>query len=128
MVETRILMAGMWTALMLTYLLGDVLRIFSGAYKPGEIGGMVMTQGAWLGISILMLIPIVTLVLSLILPQATARWVCIGAAAFLFIFNIIGLPSYEMTFDKFLIAVGLAINGLTIWYAWNWIQPPGLSF
>lgn len=121
-------MAGMWTALMLTYLLGDVLRIFSGAYKPGEIGGMVMTQGAWLGISILMLIPIVTLVLSLILPQATARWVCIGAAAFLFIFNIIGLPSYEMTFDKFLIAVGLAINGLTIWYAWNWIQPPGLSF
>ena len=26
---------------MLTYLLGDVLRIFSGDFKAGEIGGMV---------------------------------------------------------------------------------------
>lgn len=35
-----------------TYLLGDVLRIYSGDLKVGEIGGRQMTQGMWLGIAI----------------------------------------------------------------------------
>lgn len=30
MVEERIILAALWTATMLVYLLGDVLRIFSG--------------------------------------------------------------------------------------------------
>ena len=29
----KITLAGLWVALMLTYLLGDVLRIFSGDFK-----------------------------------------------------------------------------------------------
>ncbi|MDQ3553562.1 MAG: hypothetical protein M3395_04025 [Chloroflexota bacterium] len=36
----QIQLAAMWTALMLTYLLGDVLRIFSGDTTPGEMGGV----------------------------------------------------------------------------------------
>lgn len=32
-------LAALWVALMLVYLLGDVLRIFSGDFKPGEIMG-----------------------------------------------------------------------------------------
>ena len=32
--ETRIVLAGLWVALMLTYLLGDVLRIFAGDCSP----------------------------------------------------------------------------------------------
>jgi hypothetical protein len=43
------------------------------------------------------------------------------AAAFLFIFNIIGLPTYPSAYDKFLIGVGLVFNALTIWYAWGWV-------
>ena len=69
MVEIKIILAGLWTALMLAYLLGDVLRIFSTEFKPGEMNGMVLTQGMWVGIAVLMVIPIVMLVLSLILPQ-----------------------------------------------------------
>jgi hypothetical protein len=38
MVDTRIILSAFWAALMLTYLLGDVLRIFSGDYKTGEMG------------------------------------------------------------------------------------------
>jgi len=41
----RIQLSALWVALMLTYLLGDVLRIFSGDFKPGEIGGMQVSQG-----------------------------------------------------------------------------------
>ena len=37
MQEILIRLAAMWIALMLTYLLGDVLRIFAGDFKPGEI-------------------------------------------------------------------------------------------
>lgn len=68
--------------LMLTYLLGDVLRIYSGDFKAGEVGGMQLTQKMWLGIAILMVIPIVMVFLSLVL-------------------------NYPAAYDKFLIIVGL---------------------
>ena len=40
MVDTRILLSGLWVALMLTYLLGDVLRIFAGHIEPGKMDGV----------------------------------------------------------------------------------------
>lgn len=52
---------------MLTYLLGDVLRIFAGDYEPGEIAGQEATQWMWFTAAIVMLIPIVMIVLSLTL-------------------------------------------------------------
>jgi hypothetical protein len=107
---------------MLTYLLGDVLRIFSGDYKSGEMGQQLanITQPMWLGIAILMVIPIVMVVLSMLLPQPVNRWVNIIVAVFFFLFNVVGLPTYPSAYDKFLIVVSLAFNALTVWYAWNW--------
>ena len=72
---------------MLTYLLGDVLRVFSGDITAGKMGNVQFTQGMWLGIAVLMLIPIVMVVLSLILPQPVNRWANIIAASF-FSFSI----------------------------------------
>jgi len=105
---------------MLTYLLGDVLRIFSGDFKAGEIGGVRVTQAMWLGIAVLMLIPILMVVLTLTLPQPVNRWANIIVAAFFFLFNLVGLPTYPSAYDKFLIVVGLGFNVLTVWYAWTW--------
>ena len=121
MADVQIKLSAIWAALMLTYLLGDVLRIYSGDFKAGEIGGVKLTQGMWLGIAALMVIPIIMVVLSLLLNQPVNRWVNISAAIFFFIFNIIGLPTYPSAFDKFLIAVSLGLNALTVWVAWNWI-------
>ena len=121
MADVRIILSGLWVALMLTYLLGDVLRIFAGDFKAGEIGGMKVTQAMWVGVAILMLIPIVMVVLSLTLTYPAIRWVTIVAAIFLFLFNLVGLPTYPSAYDKFLIAVGLVFNVLIVWYAWNWI-------
>ena len=59
MEDVQIRLSALWAALMLTYLLGDVLRIFSGDFKAGEIGGVRITQIQWLGIAVLMVIPIV---------------------------------------------------------------------
>ena len=44
MLNTWIIVAGLWVAVMLTYLLGDVLRIFSGDMKAGELQGVPATQ------------------------------------------------------------------------------------
>jgi hypothetical protein len=123
MVDVRIILSALWVALMLTYLLGDVLRIYSGDFKAGEMGGkpFKMTQGMWLGIAVLMLIPILMVLLSLLLPSPINRWTNIIVAVFFFIFNLIGLPTYPSAYDKFLIAVGLVFNILTVWMAWNWV-------
>ena len=123
MVETRIILSGLWVALMLTYLLGDVLRIFAGDFVAGEIGGMQGTQAIWMAAALLMLIPILMVVLSLTLKYPAIRWVTIGAAIILFGFNLVGLPTYPGAYDKFLIVVGLVFNVLTVWYAWKWVTP-----
>jgi hypothetical protein len=122
MLDTRIILSGLWVALMLTYLLGDVLRIFSGDFKGGEIMGMQGTQAIWFAAALLMLIPIVMVVLSLTLQYPAIRWITIIAAILLFVFNLVGLPTYPSAYDKFLIAVGLVFNIITVWYAWKWIS------
>jgi hypothetical protein len=106
---------------MLTYLLGDVLRIFAGDFKAGEIEGMQGTPAIWFGAAILMLIPIVMVVLSVTMKYPAIRWVTIVAAIILFGFNLVGLPGYPGAYDKFLIIVGLVFNVLTFWYAWKWV-------
>lgn len=118
----RIHLALIWVALMLTYLLGDVLRIFSGDFTAGEIAGRKITQAMWLGIAILMVIPILMVLLSLMLDYPANRWVNIIAAVFFFLFNLVGLPTYPSAYDKFLIVVGLVFNVLTVGYAWNWVS------
>jgi hypothetical protein len=121
---TQIRLSGLWVALMLTYLLGDVLRIYSGDFTAGRILGMQLSQLQWLGVAILMVIPIVMVVVTLTLDQNLVRWSSIIVAALLFLFNAIGLPSYPSAYDRFLIVVGLGFNLVTIWYAWQWSQPP----
>jgi hypothetical protein len=121
MEEIRIKLSALWVALMLTYLLGDVLRIFSGDFKAGEIEGMKATQGLYLGLAAFMLLPIVMVFLSLTLPARADRWANIIVPIILFVFNLIGLPTYPSAYDKFLIVVGLVFNVVTIWYAWKWV-------
>ena len=123
--DVQIKLSAIWIALMLTYLLGDVLRIFSGDFKPGEIGGMQVSQGMYLGMAVLMVIPILMVFLSLVLNKPVNRWANIIVAVFFFLFNAVGLPTYPSTYDQFLIVVGLVFNLLTVWYAWKWSTPKG---
>ena len=120
MEEIKIKLSALWVALMLTYLLGDVLRIFSGDFVAGEIGGMQSTQGLYLIVTMILVIPIVMVLLSLTLKYPVNRWANIIVAILLFGFNLIGLPTYPSAYDRFLILVGLVFNVLTVWYAWKW--------
>ncbi|MEW5868271.1 MAG: DUF6326 family protein [Chloroflexota bacterium] len=121
MLDTRIVLSGLWVATMLTYLWGDVLRIMAGDVEPGKFqGGVQATQGMWLMIAAIMLVPIVMLVLTLLLPYPVVRWVNIVVAIIVVVFNLIGLP-YKGAYDNFLIIVSFVFNALVIWYAWKWI-------
>ena len=120
MEETRIKLSGIWVALMLTYLLGDVLRIFSGDFSAGAIGEMQVSQGMYLGMAVIMVIPILMVFLSMTLKHTANRWTNISVAVFFFLFNAVGLPTYLSIYDQFLIVVGLVFNILTVWYAWKW--------
>jgi hypothetical protein len=121
MADSRIIVSGLWVAVMLTYLLGDVLRIFAGDFESGKIsGGFHATQGMWLLIAAIMLIPIVMVVLTLTLPYPAIRWVNLVAAICVVVFNLLGLP-YKGAYDNFLIVVSFVFNGLTVWYAWKWV-------
>ena len=123
MEDTQIILSALWIATMLTYLLGDVLRIFSGDTQTPEMREQLagFTQPIWLLIAALMVLPIIMVVLSVTLPYPANRWANISMAGFFFLFNIAGLPTYPSAYEKFLIAVSLLFNVMTIWYAWNWI-------
>jgi hypothetical protein len=120
MLDARIVLSGMWVAVMLTSLLGDVLRIFAGDFKQGEIMGTQPTQGMWLFIAVIMLVPIVMVVLTLTLKYPAVRWANIIAATFWIVFNLAGLP-YPGAYDNFLIIVILVFNALIVWNAWRWV-------
>ena len=118
-VDVRLILAALWTALMLVYLLGDVMRIFAGDFEAGQMQGQVVGQGIWLAAAGLMLVPISMIVLSLMLPYPAIRWVSLVASAFLVVFNLVGLP-YPGLYDNVLIVVSFAVNGRIIWQAWRW--------
>lgn len=98
MVDTRIVLSGLWVAVMLTYLLGDVLRIYAGHAEPGKIMGAQPTGSMWVFIAGLMLVPIVMSVLSLTLRFPAIRWANIVAPVLLALFNLLGLP-YKGAYD-----------------------------
>ena len=121
MEDVQIKLSALWVALMLTYLLGDVLRIFSGDFTAGEIEGMQAAQALYLGLAAFLVIPVVMVFLSLTLKYPVNRWANIIVPIVFFVFNLIGLPTYPSAYDKFLIIVGLLFNVLTVWYAWKWV-------
>jgi hypothetical protein len=123
MADVRVVLSGLWVAVMLTYLLGDVLRLMAGDQTPGELAGRTASQGMWLGIAVIMLIPIIMVVLSLTLPFPFVAWLNVGVAVLVVVFNLIGLP-YPGLYDNFLIIVSFVFNALTAWYAWTWVSAP----
>ena len=121
--EVRIKLAALWVSIMLIYLLGDVLRMFAGDFKPGEMSGVEATQWMWIMAAVIMLIPIVMIFLSLTVPYSAIRWANIVAAIFLFLFNVASLRGYAL-YDQFLLVVSFVFNALTVWHAWKWVASP----
>ena len=107
---------------MLIYLYGDVLRICSGDLAAGKsmADNVHFNQFVWLGIAVLDADAHLDG-----FPDPGTAPICeslgnIIVAAFFFLFNLVGLPTYPSLYDKFLLAVSMGFNVVTVWYAWNW--------
>lgn len=123
MEATRVVLAGGWISLMLVYLLGDVLRIFSGDAVPGRIADRQGTSAMWLAAALIMLVPIAMITVSLLTPAEPLKWITVIVSGALVVFNLTALP-YEGLYDNVLIVVGFAFNGLLIWQALAWHPAP----
>jgi hypothetical protein len=53
-------------------------------------------------------------------PATPLVWITVIVAAFMAVFNLMGLPSYQGFYDKMLIVVSIGLNGVTIWQALAW--------
>ena len=120
MEDIRIILAFLWVATMLIYLLGDVIRIFAGDFKAGEMDGKPMKPALWLVASIIMAIPIFMIVLTLILDIAISKILNIIMGIFFILFNLAGIKGYK-AYDQFLLIVSFGFNLLVIVYAWTWV-------
>ena len=94
-------LAALWAALMLCYLLGDVLRLMDLGQGAGSIDGKPMSQRTAL------------------LSAAILRWVSAAAAVVLFLLNVFGIHTYSGLYDRMLIGVSLILNLLTAWVSWR---------
>lgn len=140
MEDFRVRLSVLWLFATLNYIYADVFFCVDvlGSNK-GSIGVIHFSQVGWLGIAVLMEIPMAMIVLSLILKPGANRWANIVAgiietAAVLLtsfilpIFHITETSSYYMFFG----AIEVVCTSLIIWYAWKWpretvprIEPSG---
>lgn len=118
--DIKIILSATWIVVMLIYLLGDVLRLMSGDLAK-MMAETKFTPFTWLIAALLMLIPILMIFLTLMLPQPANRWANLVVAGFFILFNLFSLSTYPSLYDKFLLVVSMLFNGVTIWYAWNWV-------
>ena len=126
MVDTRIILSALWVSLMFVFQQGDMLRIYSGDYKAGDLvfGKAMSPETVWLVSAVTMTIPVVMIILSLTLKSPVNRWANIIVAIFWILYNLVALlgKSYPSAYDNFLLVVALVINVLTVWFAWKWVQ------
>jgi hypothetical protein len=116
--DVKIILSFVWVATMLSFLLGDVLRIFAGDFTPGEVEGKPMSQKVYFGMAVIMLIPIVMVVLSVILDFPINSWINIIVAIIFALFNLVGIKGYK-AYDIFLLIVSIGFNILIVLFAWS---------
>ena len=129
MLDVRIILSALWVALMFVFQQGDMLRIYSGDYKAGDLvfGKAMSPDMVWLVSAITMTIPVVMIILSLTLKYPVNRWANIIVGIFWLLYNLMGLlgKQYPSAYDNFLLIVAIVVNVLTVWYAWNWTIQEG---
>jgi hypothetical protein len=142
MEDIRVRLSVLWLFATLNYIYADVFFCVDVlGSKKGAIGVMHFSPGAWLGIAILMEIPIAMILLSRILKPRPNRWANIVAGivetAAVLLTSFI-LPAFHLTgtssYYSFFGAVEVACTSVIVWYAWRWpretaprIEPSGQS-
>jgi len=128
MEDMRVRLSVLWLFATLNYIYADVFFCVDvlGSNK-GSIGVMHFSPGAWLGIAILMEIPMAMILVSRIAKRAANRWANIVAGiietAAVLLTSFI-LPAFHLTetssYYMFFGAIEVACTAAIVWYAWRW--------
>ena len=121
-INVKTKLSGFWVAAMFSWVYGDLLRLYSGDFKPGDDmwGQMISPDMLWLASAITMIVPGAMVFLSLTLKSKANRWANIVMGIFYTGYNLVGLSTYPSAYDKFLIIVSIVFTALIVWYAWRW--------
>ena len=119
----RRVVSALWLFAILNYLYCDVLGLYYAedlnALLTGEIGGIRMTQGFLLGASVLMTIPIGSVLVSRIAPHRVARWTSVGAGTVMTLVQAASLtvgtaPTLHYIYFS---VIEIATTAFIVWYA-----------
>ena len=121
-VGTRARLSAAWVFVMLNMVFADILSFMSpGALQQilaGNAEGIQITPGFLLVAAVVAQVPISMVLLSLLLPQRTARWANIAAAVVTVAF-VLGMGS--ATPHYVFIAALETLGCLAIaWWSWTW--------
>ena len=121
-VGTRARLSAAWVFVMLNMIFADILSFMSpGALQQilaGTADGLRITPGFLLVAAVVAEVPIAMVLLSLLLPQRTARWANIAAAVVTVTF-VLGMGS--ATPHYVFIAAVETLGCLAIaWWSWTW--------
>ena len=95
-INVKIKLSGLWVAAMFSWVYGDLLRLYSGDFKPGDDmwGEMISSEMLWLVAAITMIVPGIMVFLSLALKNKANRWANIIIGIFYTGYNLTGLTAY----------------------------------
>ena len=116
--DIQVIYSVLWIALMLIYLLGDVVRIFAGDFEAGEMEGSKVSSKMYLLAAGMMVIPIIMVVLNIFFISGVMKWTNIVVSGFFLLFNIAGLKGYKI-YDQFLLVISFVVNIIIIYIAFT---------
>jgi hypothetical protein len=125
-VNVKVKLAVMWTALMFFYIYNDILTLFRQevveGLLAGNLEGVEFTPGVLFSAASLMAFPIFMVFLSVLLPARTNRRLNLFAGVFHLVLLVatLGVGEGPMAFYAMFMAFeGVVIAAIT-WTAWKW--------
>ena len=119
----------LWIFAMFNYLYCDVMSLmdpgFLKQYLNGNVGGMQLTPGFFLGAAILMEIPTAMVFLSRVLNYRANRWANIIAGTIMTVvqFSTLFFGSSPTIYYIFFSIIEIACTLFIVVYAWMWRNP-----
>lgn len=119
----RTVVSSLWLFVVLNYLYCDVFGLFwaedLNALLSGEIGGLHITQGFLLGMSVLMTIPMGSVLASRIAPHRVARWSSVAAGVVMTLVQAasLGVGSAPTLHYGYFSIIEIATTATIAWYA-----------
>jgi|WetSurMetagenome_2_1015567.scaffolds.fasta_scaffold97186_2 hypothetical protein len=132
LLDSRIILAVLWVAVMLSSLNGDTYRLSDPITLKSMIdntGPIITSRGLLLLMSMIFVGMIFMSVLTLTLKAPVSRWanrvMGILYAVIIFGFWVLGLTLKSAGYEMVWSTAQLVFAFLVVWYAWNWTNPEG---